>query len=112
MKENNRIISSRYVKQMWSEQKWEHIWCICLEHFIDSCRNTRIAQRVQNVFDSDQDVDLAAELESAEAFERQGDDKTHGKGDEKAEMKNKQNILTYNTYTTMKTLIYLKCIAS
>ena len=64
------------------------------------------------MFDSDQDVDLAAELESAEAFERQGDEKTHGKGDEKAEMKNKQNILTYNTYTTMKTLIYLKCIAS
>ena len=43
----------------------------------------------KTVFDSDQDVDLAAELESAEAFERQGDDKTHGKGDEKAEIKNK-----------------------
>lgn len=63
---------------------------------------TAVAIRVyqkgcKNVSDSDQDVDLAAELESAEAFERQGDDKTHGKGkgDEKAEMKNKQNILTY-----------------
>ena len=33
---------------------------------------------VFDAFDSDQDVDLAAELESAEAFERQGNDKTYG----------------------------------
>jgi len=46
------------------------------------------------VFDSDQDVDLAAELESAEAFERQGDDKTHGTG--RNEKQTKHTDIQYN----------------